>query len=237
MCQYFVSRDVHACETGGYAVFLDVRKDRYTAVQPENVRYLRNAIHGWSQESKGDLEEYYGEGDSGILAVLLQEGLLTTSAERGKSATTVTIAEATQNFGMCPLWTSPSKASYVWNYVRAWAVATALIKTTSFGYVANRVLRRKEAARGCDVCSSDHMVHQMAMIHYLLQPVFYSVRNACLRSSLTLVEFFAEYNIYPTIAFGVKVRPFAAHAWVQMGSTVLNDSVEHVRCYTPIMAI
>ena len=35
--------------------------------------------------------------------------------------------------------------------------------------------------------------------------------------------------------FAVKGAPFAAHCWIQLGDIVLNDSVENVRAYTPIM--
>jgi hypothetical protein len=35
----------------------------------------------------------------------------------------------------------------------------------------------------------------------------------------------------------VQTKPFAAHCWVQQGDVVFNDTPEHVRRYTPILAV
>ena len=37
--------------------------------------------------------------------------------------------------------------------------------------------------------------------------------------------------------FGVRTWPFAAHCWLQVGDAVLDDDVDRVRRYTPIMAV
>jgi hypothetical protein len=36
---------------------------------------------------------------------------------------------------------------------------------------------------------------------------------------------------------GVKLRPFAAHSWVQSGPWLVNDRIDMIRAYTPIMAV
>jgi hypothetical protein len=77
----------------------------------------------------------------------------------------------------------------------------------------------------------------LTTIHFALQPAFYASKDTCLRNSLTLLEFLAKYDVYPKCIFGVKMKPFAAHAWVQQGAVVFTDPVEHVRTFTPIMAV
>ncbi|GAD58270.1 hypothetical protein MBEBAB_0520 [Brevundimonas abyssalis TAR-001] len=39
------------------------------------------------------------------------------------------------------------------------------------------------------------------------------------------------------MVFGIKLVPFGAHCWVQAGETVLNDTVDNVSEYTPIMVV
>jgi hypothetical protein len=39
------------------------------------------------------------------------------------------------------------------------------------------------------------------------------------------------------VVLGVKQGPFGAHCWVQHGSEILNDSVEEVLRYRPILVI
>jgi hypothetical protein len=69
-----------------------------------------------------------------------------------------------------------------------------------------------------------------------LRPL-YARKYLCLYDSLALVEFLAHYHYFPHWVFGVKTEPFGAHCWVQEGNSVLNDTVEFVQGYTPIMDI
>lgn len=40
-----------------------------------------------------------------------------------------------------------------------------------------------------------------------------------------------------TLVIGVRIRPFAAHCWVQAEQTLLNDAVAPIQELTPIMSI
>jgi hypothetical protein len=44
-------------------------------------------------------------------------------------------------------------------------------------------------------------------------------------------------GIGSAVMFGVMTRPFKAHCWVQIEDVVLNDSLDHVRLFTPIKAV
>jgi hypothetical protein len=54
--------------------------------------------------------------------------------------------------------------------------------------------------------------------------------------SLALLEFLARYNFFPQVVFGVVADPFQAHCWLQEGSTILNDDLERVGRYRPILS-
>jgi hypothetical protein len=70
-----------------------------------------------------------------------------------------------------------------------------------------------------------------------LRPWAFSSRDACLFEALAMLQFLAGSRIYPSWVFGVQVAPFCAHCWVQLGDLVIDDTVEHVRGYTPIMVV
>lgn len=55
--------------------------------------------------------------------------------------------------------------------------------------------------------------------------------------SLALLHFLARYRQFPRWVYGVKLKPFRAHCWVQAGDVVVNDIVDNVRGYTPIMSV
>ena len=59
----------------------------------------------------------------------------------------------------------------------------------------------------------------------------------CLFDSLALLEFLAAYHSYPRIVFGVVADPFQAHCWLQEGDVLLNDDLEQVGKYEPIMSV
>jgi len=58
----------------------------------------------------------------------------------------------------------------------------------------------------------------------------------CLASSLFLLHLLQGDGFRARWVFGVRTYPFEAHCWVEHDGTVLNDSLEHVRWYTPIVA-
>ncbi len=63
------------------------------------------------------------------------------------------------------------------------------------------------------------------------------VRPKCLISSLMLSSFARECGASPSLVFGVQLRPFTAHCWLQDGAIVLNDTIEHCSAFTPILVI
>lgn len=64
-----------------------------------------------------------------------------------------------------------------------------------------------------------------------------SAVDNCLVRSLALFRMLARLEIFPDLVIGVTASPFAAHAWVQIGDVVLNDSIDRVRRFVPILII
>ena len=60
--------------------------------------------------------------------------------------------------------------------------------------------------------------------------------DQCLLRSLALVRWATSRGMALDLVFGVTARPFQAHCWVQHGNLVLNDSLDHVINFTPILA-
>ena len=64
----------------------------------------------------------------------------------------------------------------------------------------------------------------------------YTAHNECLFDSLVLRFFLDRYGLRTTLIIGVATKPFGAHAWVQFGQLAVDDSVEKVRQFVPILA-
>lgn len=60
------------------------------------------------------------------------------------------------------------------------------------------------------------------------------VEGECLVRSAMLVAFLRRMGLSADWVFGVRLWPFAAHCWVQLGELCLNDDVERLWPYTPL---
>lgn len=62
------------------------------------------------------------------------------------------------------------------------------------------------------------------------------VEGECLLRSYHLRAFLRACGLDASWVFGVRTWPFAAHCWLQVGETVLDEDLERLVAYTPIMA-
>ena len=63
----------------------------------------------------------------------------------------------------------------------------------------------------------------------------WSSRDRCLPRSFALTHALREAGNEVALVIGVALHPFAAHAWVQDGDRVLNDTLDHVALFKPIL--
>lgn len=63
------------------------------------------------------------------------------------------------------------------------------------------------------------------------------VKPVCLLDSLSLLAFLNQRDLTADLVFGVIRQPFAAHCWVQAHGVVLNDRLDRVAEFTPILVV
>jgi hypothetical protein len=222
---------VFVCQHDGHVVILDLRGDRYYTLDPTNAESLAGAVRGWPIAVPTAVI-----GDDEVAQTLLDKGMLTEHTGAGKDATPVVVHAPSreivpQEFGDRP----PLRWHTVAQFLRSTAAAAIAIRRWPLERVIDRVKTRNEAHRSeaIDTAQVQRLITQFAA----MRPVLFSARDACLFESLALSEFLARHGVHPTWIFGVQARPFAAHCWLQRDGSVLNDTVDHVIGYTPIMAV
>ncbi len=62
------------------------------------------------------------------------------------------------------------------------------------------------------------------------------LQGACLLRSYHLRAFLRARGFDAIWVFGVRTWPFSAHCWLQVGGTALDEDLERLAAYTPIMA-
>ena len=236
MAQFLLSAHSFVCHTAGYAVFLDLRRDTYSVLDPGDVAMLSGWIRGWADGVPLHAPNTPDATGRAVAMKLLSAGLITDDEVHGKSATAVVAVPAEYSlrdgsYAACPL-----SIRDVLRFIRAWLVVTLMLRCWPLERTVGRVYRRSKPRLWAD--DDFERARALASVYFRLQPRMFSPIDACLRNSLTFVEFLSCYALYPTWMFGVRMLPeWAAHSWVQQEDVVLNDTVAHVNIYTPIMAV
>jgi hypothetical protein len=208
-------------ETSGRLVFLDAIADRYTMLAPEAEAAFRKMMDSAQPVARTD----------GWPARLRALGLIACDA----GGTRIAPCE-TQRAERSALDTPLPGAG-----VRAVAIAYV-------GYATSRArlrrgglapeLARLERARSSGTArhvSPDAVSRETAAFAALRR--WATPLDQCLPLSLALARRCAAHDPSVKLVLGVKLRPFRAHAWVQREGVILNDHVDAVRPFAPVLAV
>jgi hypothetical protein len=251
MPQYALARHVFVCMQGEHVVFLDVRKDRYFALEASRAAGLGELVEGWPVPARATVDhvqhgassvapaaiERFDRGTlSAVVALLLEKGILTSDLSNGKAATP-THAQSISGDLTADALDEPPRIGVVaiLRFLHAAIVAALLLRLRALEYVVERAKLRRARRHGKQPSVDVAVLHEVVGAFATLRPFFFTAKDACLFDAVALSEFLSGYGVFPQWVFGVQARPFAAHCWLQDEGVVLNDTSEHVRRYTPIM--
>jgi len=237
MPHYALAGHVFVCLQGEHVVFLDVLKDRYFALEARQTASLGAIVPGWPVAATPRASEMpCDETSSSILALLLEQGLLSADERDSKPATPVCVPPITSELSAdaYPDTTRASLAS-VASFTTSAIRASLMLRFRGFARVVERVRLRnlRHAADGFDA----QRAHRLVATFAALRPFFFTAKDMCLFEALALSELLARHDLFPHWVFGVQARPFAAHCWLQHRAILLNDTLDHVQRYTPIMVV
>lgn len=100
-----------------------------------------------------------------------------------------------------------------------------------FGHLVRHAARRPPLASS----PPSLLAHRVSAFRQLLP--WAPFPGVCLYRSFYLLAFLRRRGLDATWMFGVQTWPFEAHCWLQTGDLVLDDRVDRVRAFTPIMAV
>jgi hypothetical protein len=227
----FITPDVHWCIVGDRVVFLDLGRDRYQCLSPAASSAFVRMFPNQANSKTENLKDFSPDVRD-LVARLLQTGLLThePTAAISERASVQSVSRS--------LWSeTPALGPVVQRSAAFWFACTRA--STSLRYRGiRRAVRAIEAKklRGVSAQRSGTSLHHEISVFKSLRP-HYPRKYLCLFDSLALLHFLAQAGFHPDWVFGVSIPPFNAHCWIQHGNTVLNDDVETVQRYTPIMVV
>jgi hypothetical protein len=236
MARYGLAKHVFVCRDEEYIVILDLKRDRYFALEAARTAALIPLLPGWpapSPQTSGAVPELTVEEAA---APLLRQGWLLDECAASKDATPVRLpAPETDLSGSGEITGAKLGAYAVIAFLIASIFAKLALRFRRLEWVVRRVAERNaaHAGRPFDIERARQLLNAFGRMRVFL----FSSREECLHDSLAVLEFLARHEVFPSWVFGVRARPFAAHCWVQYADVVFNDSIEHSSSYAPIMVV
>ena len=238
MARYSLAKHVFVCRNEDFVVVLDLREDRYFALDAGRTAALAPFLTGWPA-SESDPGANAGPPIEEVVQPLLSQGWLLEEKAAGKDATPVSIVAPYMELqedldGGRPKIDLRAVLAFIAASVRA----RLLMRLWPLERIIHRVAARKVAAAARGAGSADlARARQLMEVFGYLRAFLFSHREDCMRDSLAVLEFLGGYGIFPHWVFAVRARPFAAHCWVQHEGVVFNDTAERTGGFTPIMAV
>lgn len=216
--------DVACCVANKRVALMDLRTERYYCLPERADAAFQDLIR---------CPDVPSELAMGPLKFLFERGLLIGSGAPVHPIRGPIVPEVNQGIDLSG--TTP-RALMVCEALISQGCTWTTFKTRSLLSQINRLRRRKGRSRVSTPSNRfSELSRALSSFHFTKRLI--SNQDQCLRRSVALVDFLARRRIYPDLVIGVRLAPFSFHAWVQTGDTVLNDEVDTVRPYTPILVV
>jgi Transglutaminase-like superfamily len=234
---YFLSDHAYCCEFDEGAVILDLRNDRYAGIDAQHVSNLRKCIGNWPDPDRGGRvpERHENSAAEGLIADLLARGMLTTTPTSTRSAPpknpTVALAFPTfaEAHGRVPL-------THIAQFSIAFLAVVLCLRMKCLASLIDWLRRRQSSIRGGDSAKCKKTADRLTSF-VRLRTWCYTAQRRCLFDSLVLSVYLTRAMVPCTFVIGVALKPFLAHAWVQVDTSVINDTAEHVHNFKPILNV
>jgi len=246
----FLSQHVFFCLADEHYVFLDLRSDEYLCLgraQTDEFKDLLNSQHLFDESSA-------------VVQTLLENGLLVENETCGKrpapqhvdtASASLIVASDCRPPDTSPPDTGPPDTGppdnsrpeigpvHVRKFFAAAAAASWNLRWQPIEHAVRLVERRKLANRNVFAPADSATIATIVNLFTIFQTLrsYYPRPYLCLFDSLALIHFLARFGLFPQWVYGVKLEPWGAHCWVQAGDLVVNDIIDNVNGYTPIMSV
>lgn len=221
---YRLADGLYFCVAGSKATFLDLNANRYFQLPAMEDAAFQRLVSNLPRSKE----------DCASLGSLRQMGLLAIDPRANAVPQPACAIPAIQSLpDQVPLSPSllPLTTALAYQLAASIKLATTPIARLLYQITQHRLRYSHSLARRAPV-EMDRAVAAFATSTLLL-----SSSDKCLRRSLAMIFYLADRGFHADLVVGIKDRPFEAHAWVQSGSTVLNDSLGKVIEYTPMVVI
>jgi len=236
----YFARHAYCCIEGRNAVVLDLFNNEYLSIPVAQLDALSSHIGNWPRQAEADGREQpaLSPDAHSLLGQMSACGLLTPDLSKCNPE-----IPTSKHPRLRPLTPEPdfdyipkTHFRHLPSFLIAASRAAAALQWCPLLQIVNSVTRNQPQDVDIEQPASLRRLRSLVEAYAGLRP-FFPRPYVCLFDSLALAYFLSLHGIRPRLVFGVQTGPFAAHCWLQFRDIVLNDSVERVLAYTPIMRV
>ena len=229
---------VRACRVGDQMIFLDLLHSKYIGIGGPQIPALSDMILGTAGADGLQMQAPDAALLGKYIRRLRQQQLLSNGPvlEPTKSSPVLETPAATWAVDVQdhPGSFECRQLLRLW---RSTFIASAWLRRRSLADIAERLVALRARQPDRQHQSSTDAVRTSVESYTRLRPFALSAHDRCLNDSLTLIHFLATQGLFARWVIGVRVDPFGAHSWAQVGDVVLNDYPERVRHFQPILIV
>ena len=217
---YTLREDLHFCVSDARVQFLDLRSMRYsTLLEPAQTAFLKLIKREPLLESQQE-----------AIGALIRKGVLAHSV-------------SDQVPSPCRL-DCPASASILDLPMARFRIIDVLAASWRFLRVRRQIARgmAQKALFAIQTRRRPTLASYQGNLDAIAAPYRWSglltgVHDLCLPRSIAMAQHCASRGVPAKLVIGIRPDPFLAHCWVQHEDLVLNDDIDNVRTFTPILVI
>lgn len=240
---YFLAPLIFISATRHGLVFLDLKRNRYSAVGSSDALKISKYLDGipvldtWRTASSDGRNA--GSDDAELMNALLSSGIVTPtpSAPCEIESTQIHLGGVLASIGDEITATSSVSLSQIGIFLYCLASSGIALRFLPFLGVIRSVHRRRGAALKVGYKFNLSRSSELVATFREIRPFFFLPKDNCLLHALTLVRFLAYHGEFPVLVFGIKTDPWGAHAWVQNECYLLDCNPEKVCHLEQILGI
>lgn len=221
--EYSLGKNWSFCVVGPTTILMDVENNAYLALPP----LLVSSFERLQKAGRADVP------DPRPLALLIESGIVEVGSS-GRSISPCTLSyPPTREFGGDRL-TSRNVSDVIHATINLMQMRRALTRR-KFSSILHDLRTPLDRSLNQPV-TCEIRAREIASA-FLWLNAFMTRHDQCLLRSLAMMNCLRASSIGGTLVFGIATRPFSAHCWIQYRDVVLNDTLEAVRNYTPILEL
>lgn len=237
--EYWLPAHVYACRVPGGTVFLDLCRNRYVGVGETETQVLRRHVANWQDAGPVLEHDSPDEAAARILDALVESALLQPEPERIRLFSPISSGLQKARRDLDAFQASPRSIRVLdsWRFLRSCLWAHCVLRTSSLYDTVRAIEDFRQAGGSISSPADPAQIHRCVRIFRRLRPYVFAAHGRCLFQALALARFLQYYRTPAVWVIGVRIRPWAAHSWVQQGDLILDGTPESVHGYTPILAV